>query len=408
MSPKNAPARWISSLHGKPASLFDLLLGLGVTGTIAVVISADQGGGLSPDALAYVFAALFGALMLVRRRFPVGVLLATMLLLFAYYSLDYPAIGLAAPVAAALYSAAEQGRVPAAIGVSAILLIVSTYFRLVEGQSVAFLLGYELVSSLALMVAAIALGAAMRALSALRSQQEQTARLIAQEHAWRAEQRVQDERVRIARDLHDLIGHSISVIAIHANVAREAIGRDDAQARQALGHIQAASTATLRELRATVKLLRTPASTAVERSPATLANLPLLVENATAGGLEVRVQRSGPLDDLPATVDAAAYRILQESLTNVLRHARATQVCLEVHNDGQALHLHVADDGEAGREQAALTGAGAAPLMPGNGIAGMVERARLLGGTLTAAPGPHGFEVTAMLPVNTLPLKETP
>src|SRR5690606_18172603 len=87
-----------------------------------------------------------------------------------------------------------------------------------------------------------------------------TARLIAQEHALRAEQRVQAERVRMARDLHDVIGHSISVISIHSDVAREAIGRDDEQARQALAQIRATTSETMRELRATVKALRTPHS----------------------------------------------------------------------------------------------------------------------------------------------------
>jgi signal transduction histidine kinase len=329
-----------------------------------------------------------------------------MLLLFAYYALGYPAIGLAVPVAAALYSAAEQGRVPAAVGVSAILLIVSTYFRLVEGQSVAFLLGYELVSSVTLMAAAIALGDSTRARRELRAEQEQTAQLIAQEHAHRAEQRVQTERVRIARDLHDVIGHSISVISLHANVAREAIGNNDEGARQALAHIQAASAATMRELRATVKLLRSPAG-AEDRSPASLANLGLLVENATAGGLHVAVQTDGDLQGLPATVDAAAYRIVQEALTNVLRHAAAAQVCITIENDGQSLRLRIADDGRAAQ----------GAFKPGSGMAGMSERARLLGGTLTAGPLPAGplsagaragggFAVVARLPVREGPVRE--
>ena len=373
-----------------PAWLLDLLLGLAVTLVIALAISADQGGELNPDTIAYVFALGFGALMLLRRHFPVAVLVATMLLLFAYYTLDYPAIGLAVPVAAALYSAAERGHVPAAIAISVILLIVSTYFRLAEGQSVAYLLGYELVSSVALMAAAIALGSNTRSRRALRAEQEQIARLIEQEHAYRAEQRVQTERVRIARDLHDVIGHSISVISLHADVAREAIGSDDDQARQALAHIRAASSATMRELRATVRLLRTPAPEQPDLSLASLANLSLLVDNAAAGGLHVQVETQGDLADLPAAVDAAAYRIVQESFTNVLRHAAATQVHLAIAVDGRTLWLRVVDDGHTAP----------AAVSPGSGIVGMTERARHLGGTLTAQPGPSGgFEVVAALPL---------
>jgi signal transduction histidine kinase len=373
-----------------PAWLLDMLLGIAVTLVIALVISTDQGGRRNPDAIAYVFACGFGSLMLARRHFPVAVLVATMFLLFAYYTLDYPAIGLAVPVATALYSAAERGHVPAAIVVSVILVVVSTYFRLGEGQSVAYLLGYELVSTTTLMAAAIALGYSTRARRALRAEQEQTARLIEQEHAYRAEQRVQAERVRMARDLHDVVGHSISVISLHADVAREAIGSNDDQARQALAHIRAASSATMRELRATVKLLRTPTSEPADRSITSLAHLSSLIDITTASGLRVEVQIDGDVGDLPATVDVAAYRIVQEALTNIIRHATATQVWLTIAVDAQALRLRIADNGRGGGGASA----------PGSGIAGMTERARLLGGTLTAQARPScGFEVATTLPL---------
>jgi signal transduction histidine kinase len=377
--------------HGEhvPAWLLDMLLGVAVTLVIAFVISTDQGGRRNPDLIAYLFACGFGSLMVLRRRFPVAVLVATTFLLFAYYTLGYPAIGLAVPVAAALYSAAERGRARAAIVISVIMVVVSTYFRLDE-VSVAYLLGYELVSTATLMAAAIALGDSTRSRQALRAEQEQTARLIEQEHAYRAEQRIQAERVRMARDLHDVIGHSMSVISLHADVAREAIESDDEQARVALAHIRAASSQTMRELRATVKLLRTPASEPADRSISSLAQLPALVENATASSLQCDVQIDGEVGALPATVDAAAYRIIQEALTNVMRHAAATQVWLTIAVEPQTLRLRIADNGRTAR--GAIT--------PGSGIAGMTERARLLGGTLTAEPcSSGGFEVIANLPL---------
>ncbi|HEY0735189.1 MAG TPA: sensor histidine kinase [Herpetosiphonaceae bacterium] len=373
-----------------PAWLLDLLLGIAVTLVIALVISADQGGRLNPDAIAYVFAGGFGTLMLARRRYPVAVLLATMFLLFAYYTLGYPAIGLAVPVVAALYSAAERGRVTAAIVISLILASVSTYFRLRDGESVAYLLGYEMVSTATLMAAAIALGDSTRSRRALRAEQEQIARLIEQEHAYRAEQRVQAERVRMARDLHDIIGHSISVISLHADVAREAIGGDNDQARQALAHIRAASSATMRELRTTVKLLRSPAGEQADPSIASLAHLPTLIESATAGGLHLDVQLDGDLDSLPATVQVAVYRIIQEALTNMLRHAAATQAALTIAVDANLLQLRIVDNGQG------ACGA----IVPGSGIAGMRERARLLGGTLAAhSCASGGFEVRATFPL---------
>jgi signal transduction histidine kinase len=385
-----------------PAWVLDLLLGIAVTLVITLVMSTDHGGRLNPDAIAYGFAIAFGALMLLRRRYPVAVLVVTMLLLFAYYTLGYPAIGLAVPVAAALYSAAERGHMGAAVVVSFLLLSVSTHFRLRDGESAAYLLGYESVTTVALMAAAIALGINTRSRRALHAEQDQTARLIALEHAYRAEQRVQSERAQIARDLHDVIGHSISVISLHAGVAYEAIGRDDEEARQALVHIQAASSAAMRELRATVRLLRTPGPAAdgesamqappegIDPALASLANLPLLVANATAGGLHVQVRTQGDLRTLPAVVDAAAFRIVQESLTNVLRHSAAQDVYLAVAIEGRTLWLRIADDGSG-----ACT-----PVTPGSGIQGMAERARLLGGMLTAEPmNSGGFEVVAAIPL---------
>ncbi|HEU5090415.1 MAG TPA: hypothetical protein VFT99_23335, partial [Roseiflexaceae bacterium] len=166
-----------------PAWLLDVLRGLAVSLVIAIVISARQGGQQAPDAVAYGFAGAFGALMLARRHYPVTVLIATMLVLFGYYILGYPSIGLAVPVAAALYSASEQGRVAASIIVSGCIVLVSTYFRLQDGETLAYLLGYELVSTTALMAAAIALGDSTRSRRALRSEQAHITRLIEQEHA---------------------------------------------------------------------------------------------------------------------------------------------------------------------------------------------------------------------------------
>ncbi len=376
-----------------PAWVLDLLLGVAVTLVVALVITADQGGSQEPDWIAYTFAGGLGGLMLLRRHFPVVVLVATMFLLFIYYALGYPAIGLAVPVSAALYSAAELGRLPAAIVVSLLLIIVSTYFRVRDGQSLAFLLGYELISAATMMAAAIALGDSTRSRRALRAEQAETTRLIAQEHTLRAEQRVQAERVRMARELHDVMGHSISVISLHADVAREAIGHNDEQARQALRHIRTATGETMRELRATVKFLRN-AGEVPTRAVATLANLATLVEQANASGLQVAVEQNADVDKLPVTVDLAAYRILQEALTNVIRHANATQVHISLALTAQTLTLQIRDNG----------GQIDAPISWGSGLTGMRERVRLLGGTVQAIPQTTGgFCIEARLPLEKIP-----
>lgn len=373
-----------------PFWLLDLLLGVAVSLIISLVISADQGGGQDPDLIAYLFACGFGALMLVRRRFPVAVLVATMFLLFNYYVLDYPAIGLAVPVSAALYSGAELGHLTSTLIVSLLLIGVSTYVRILDGQAIAYLLGYELVSTVTLMAAAIALGDNTRSRRSLKAEQEQTARLIEQEHALRTEQRLQAERVRMARELHDVIGHSISVISLHADIAKEALGHNDDEARRALTQIRATTSATMRELRSTVKQLRNPAIEQPDRSVSSLTNLANLIDHAQASGLLVALESQGDVSKLPAALDTAAYRIVQESVTNVMRHANATQVVITISVVAPTLQLKIVDNGLAATHA----------VIPGNGIVGMQERARLLGGTLTAQPRPTGgFAVSAIIPL---------
>jgi signal transduction histidine kinase len=249
------------------------------------------------------------------------------------------------------------------------------------------------------MAAAIGLGDSTRSRRALAAEQLQTARLIREEHAYRAEQRIQAERVRMARDLHDLLGHSLSIISLHTDVAREALGEGEEEARQALTQIRATTSETLRELRNTVKLLRNPATEQLDRGSASLANVATLVESARTSGLAVDLHRQGDLANLPATVDTAAYRIVQESLTNVLRHAHASLVTISIRHLGNRLELQITDNGVARAEHAPT-----ATNATGSGLAGMSERARLLGGALVARPRVSGgFEVLASLPIQDRP-----
>jgi signal transduction histidine kinase len=378
-----------------PEWLLDLLLGLAVTLVLTLVISSQQGGTRAPDLLAYLFAVCFGSFMLLRRRFPVIILVATMLLLFVYYIFNYPAIGLALPVVAALYSAAERGHIRATIVVSIVLICVSTYFRLRDGESIAYLLGYELASTATLLAASIALGDSSRSRKALRAEQAHTAQLIAQEHAYRAEQRIQSERVRMARELHDTLGHSISIISLQADVARESLNSKPDQALQALGHIRTACSATMRELRTLLKVLRTPSDQQANWSIGSLSHLAELITNASNSGLEIDAQIDNQLkiERLPASIDAAAYRIIQEALTNSLRHAHASKLWLRINSVDAGLQIDIVDNGKSGQ----------GPVTEGSGISGMRERARLLGGDLRAEAIPTGgFEVKAFLPLKEL------
>lgn len=370
--------------------LIDLLLGTSVALAIALIIATEQGGEQSPDAFAYLFAAGFGGLMLLRRAFPRTVLAVTVVGLFAYYTMGYPAIGVAIPVVAALYSAAEAGLMAWCVGAGFVVIAVSTYFRMREGEPLAYLLGYELVSNVALMAAAIALGDSVRTRRARKVEQQEINRLTAERLTREADRRVQGERENIARDLHDLVGHQISVISLQSNVATEAIKGDTEAASTAIDRIRAASTQLMHDLRATVRVLRSPPHQDDGRGVVSLSDADGLVGSARTAGVEVTTEIEVSPSELSAAIDAAAYRIIQESLTNVIRHAGATRAHLYANLSGETLRLAVTDNGR-GRTGPEESG--------GHGLAGMTERARLLGGTLTTRSEPgKGFAVEAVLP----------
>ncbi|SFJ71723.1 Signal transduction histidine kinase [Cellulomonas sp. KH9] len=367
----------------------DLGLALGTVAVVALTIGAGVEAEREPSPVAYAFAVGFGAVLLVRRRWPVAVLVVTVLGIFVYYALGHPAIGQALPAAAALYSAAELGRTRAALVVGAVLVGVAAYFRIAEGLPVSYLLSYELLTNVALVVAAVALGESVRARRRSREDQERLRVAALAEQAADAERRMEAQRVRIARDLHDSIGHTVSVVAVHAGVAAEAVGRDDALAAASIAQVRDATGATLRELRATVRLLRASHEEAA-RGAVGLAGVGALAASARAAGLDVDVRLDVPDGAVDGAIDAGAYRIVQEALTNVLRHADAARVTVAAAVADGWLDVRVDDDG------AGPVGAGTPA---GQGLRGMAERAGLLGGTLVSGPGAGGgFAVHARLP----------
>lgn len=367
-----------------PPVAVDALLGVAVTAVVSVVITADQGGRTGPDAVAYLWAAGLGALMLIRRRHPVLVVAITVFGLFAYYAAGYPAVGVAVPVAAALYSAAEFGRLPWAIGGGVVVLATSVAFRLVEGQAFSYVVGYELAGHAALIAGAIALGDGIRSRRRVVADAERIVALTAESARREAEAATQATHLGLARDLHDSIGHSTSVIALHADVAREALERDEpAAAEAALRVIKDTSVSTMTELRRTVGVLRR--GVAPSSAPLGVEGIPALL--TTLGDL--RVTSLLDAEGLPPSVDAAVFRVVQESVTNIVRHAAAREARVEVRADGEHVSVTVTDDGPA---RPPGPGAG------GHGIAGMRERVEALGGSLSAEPTASGFRVAATIP----------
>jgi signal transduction histidine kinase len=199
------------------------------------------------------------------------------------------------------------------------------------------------------------------------------------------------ERLRVAQEVHDVVGHGLAAIMMQADIALHVLPRQPEQAEAALTAISRTSRESLDELRATLGAVRR-GNDADDRSPAPgLARLNALVDRTRAVGVPVAVDVTGPVASLPAAVDLAAYRIVQESLTNVLRHAGTATASVHVTLADANLTVSISDTG---------CGAPPTPARNGHGLAGMKERASALGGTLTAGPRPEGgFTVTATLPV---------
>lgn len=222
-----------------------------------------------------------------------------------------------------------------------------------------------------------------RAAAGRREQQLQTARAVAEEQA------------RVGRELHDIIAHTLSVIVVQAAAAGDIFDSSPDRARQALGSIEATGRQALAELRRVLHAIRPAASQPPPPAPPPgLNQLDALLSQVRGTGLAVTVRTEGAHEDLPAGIDASAYRIVQEALTNTLKHTRATtaEVALAFHP--QELIIGILDDGQPAGPPAD------GPPHPGRGIIGMHERAALYGGSLTAAPRPQGgFQVHARFPL---------
>jgi signal transduction histidine kinase len=240
-----------------------------------------------------------------------------------------------------------------------------------------------------------------------------------------ASKAVTEERLRIARELHDVVAHSMSVIAVQAGFGQYVIDSSPADAREALGAIQATSRDALEEMRRMLGVLRRqdavaepsvsepsvsepsvagpavagPAVAPLAPAPG-LSVLDRLIERTSGTGVRVTMERSGAVRDVPAGVDLSAYRIVQEALTNSVKHAGPDASCVvSVQYTEESLFVEVTDDG--GRRAAAGEAPGTAPAAGGHGIIGMRERAALCGGTLETGPtASGGFRVAATLPLH--------
>lgn len=360
-----------------------LVFGLGATDAAA---QGQLESARMPDALAYGLVVVAALSLLVRRRWPVATLVVCGLTIAGYLLLDYPFGPVMVTGPAAAWAVGRQ--LPwrqAMVWVSGLVGVVTLAAapRLADATSFGWL-GF---AAWALTWAAVVSAAAAIAAAVTARQRSEAG--VRAEQARRA---VSEERLAMAQDVHDGVGHGLAVIAMQAGVAMHVLDRDPQRARELLATIRTTSREALDGLRADLDRLRSSDASAARRPTPGLADLPVLLDRMRAGGLEMQTDLHGLDAELPGAVDGAAYRIVQESLTNVLRHAGVASATVLIDRGENALVVEVRDHGRG-----AAAGSGASS---GTGIAGMRQRATAVGGTLEAGPAPgRGFLVRAVLPL---------
>jgi len=343
-----------------------------------------------------------GLVLYPRRRHPAAVLGAVAAGVVALIALGATLGGSFVAVLCACYSAAVYGSRRLVIGL--ITGAVAAAVLIGIPQSLGF--GRGVLHAIPVPTILAAAGAALFGLL-IRSQfSARTAQLavMAERAEWATEQREQEarratlaERLRIARELHDIVAHHVSVVVIQAQGAQRVADREPARARQAMADVERTARTALEEMRRMLGLLRSPdegEDTSSLDVAHGVADIAALADRLTGSGVAVTVRTTGEPFGVPEDIGLAVYRIAQEALTNVLKHAGPAHAEVHLHY-GEQLEITVADDGRG----AAAVLTGAAPPGAGRGITGMRERVAMLGGRFTAGPQPGGgFRVHAVIP----------
>ncbi|MEU3454637.1 sensor histidine kinase [Micromonospora sp. NPDC006766] len=396
-----------------PVLAQDVLLGL------LVAVMQVQGSLAKPAAvgsrpltdlghLGYLLLIVTGLVLAVRRRWPAAVFSAAALASLVYYTVGFSDGPVWIGLFVALYTltAYGDGRRSLMIAGVGITVLATGWLIAAAGIEPRAAIGWVFFR-IAASVMATALGESVRSRRVIAAEALERARQAERNREEEARSRVDAERLRIAREVHDTVAHAIAIINVQAGVTAYLLDKRPERARDALVIIEQTSAQALHEMRAILGVLRSPDNGRVPHPG--LAQVNDLTAMAREAGLDVRVEVSSPATSLPSAVDTTAYRILQESITNVIRHVGPTRVTVELEYGTDALEVRVAN--EDGREASGGAPAGPGALgghrasagssaEPGRGIIGMRERCGLLGGELTAGPRPcGGFEVKARLPL---------
>lgn len=361
---------------------------------------------ISLPGFGYLLAVVAAVPLVSRRRHPGAVGLGCLGLFLLYHLASYPGGAPAIAGFVAVYSVAAEGLERPLLGLSrggrGRSLVAAVVLALANGVVTALPPHALAVTNAAVYGPAFGLVIVAFVGDALGARTAELQDRV-QQRTEEGLRRLAEERLRIARDLHDIVAHTVAVITVQAAVAADALDDRPEEARAALAVIRQAAREATRELSATVGVLRTAEPNAEGEPPAVMAPVPGLADLGELirglPGLDVVVSRSvaeGAEADLPRPVDNAAYRIVQEALTNVVKHAGTDQASVAIVYQPDAVELQIADQGDGA---APPVGDRESPGPGGFGVIGMRERAAAVGGTVTAGPGvSRGFVVSARLP----------
>jgi len=373
---------------GAPTSLWvdgALSVGIAVFITIGTYFASQGQPERRPfDAWAVAILLVSAGALTARRRHPVATLAVVFVATFAYLGLGYAQGPVWLPLIVAYFSAVIRGKGIVAAGFAvAGFLLFPWLDRLLRDRSAPSLGALVALAAWLLVL----LGAA----EFIRIRRERAAEAL-RVHEEEARARAIEERLRIARELHDALGHHLSLISVQAGVALHVNEELPEPVRGSLTAIKQSSGEALTELRSVLEILRQEGERAPRTPTSSLDRIDDLVTQAAAAGIEVRTETDGNVQTLPFGVDVAAFRIVQEALTNVARHAGQASATVRLGYGNDALTVEIDDDGN-GISTASTPGTG-------KGVVGMRERAAALGGDLEAGPKPGGgFRVRARLPL---------
>jgi signal transduction histidine kinase len=370
----------------------DVALALALAAFVTAVAPLGREGSTGLDALAYVLLAVSALVLVARHRAPAAVLTVVTACVLVYQLRGYPHEEIAAmPLFVAVYTAVRAGHWVLTIAVTGSALLAGTLASSPAADETTRDFIERRFLTIGWVVAAGVLAEVLRQREAYVREVEERAAEAERTREETARRRAGEERLRIARELHDSLTHSISVIKVQAGVAIHLARKRGEQVPDALVAIQEASRDATRELRATLDVLRAKPGDD-ETAESGLDRLDDLIDRVHAAGVPATVTISGGERPLPPAVDRAAYRIIQEALTNVGRHAGPATASVRVDFRPRELTVQIDDDGRATPD---------APPVPGTGLIGMRERVTTLGGRLRAEPRPGGgFTVRAELPAD--------